>query len=214
MKLIKTFAFVAMLATLASCGMLRNKSKHSQELKIKESAEIRATSNESSGSKSTVKEKEIDKGVIITERETTTKTTREGKRGKIIINKGDLNHGENMLMDAELMVNAVLDTLNKTLTLEIDVPDEITETKVKEKITENKDQDKERDSNTQDSSKNKVAVQAQQNRNEAQQMDESDSSPNVWAILMNNIGWAIGFLVILIGVCWWFFGFRRNKPNK
>lgn len=206
MRIIKIFAIMVIVATIASCGVLRNKSKHSQKLEIKESAKVEATVSESTGSKSTVKETEIDKGTIITERETTTKTTREGKKGKIVINIVDLKPGENFLRDsAGPMVNAVLDTLNKTLTLGFDLPGESTETSTKEKIIERKDVDKKREEEKQDTYKKQVAVQAQQNRTEVQQVSQSESKPNVWAIFMNNIGWAIGFLIILIGVCWWFF---------
>ncbi|MGO3195480.1 MAG: hypothetical protein ACTIKE_15810 [Sphingobacterium sp.] len=68
-------------------------------------------------SKGEVKSKEVDKGTTVTERTTTTKTTKGGP-SSIVIKKGDLKNGENYLKDsAGNDVKAVLDTLKGTLSL-------------------------------------------------------------------------------------------------
>lgn len=54
-------------------------------------------------------------------------------------------------------------------------------------------------------------------RKEEQKNDQIEETkvPDKGAIFVNKIGWAVAFLVILIGVCWWFFGIgRRKKSNK
>lgn len=52
-------------------------------------------------------------------------------------------------------------------------------------------------------------------RNKKNDQIEETKVPDKGAIFVNKIGWAVAFLVILIGVCWWFFGIgRRKKSNK
>lgn len=80
MKGIKFLALVVMMATLASCGSLRNKSKQSASLEVVEGAKVEQTINEQSGSNVNIKEVEQDKGVVTTERETTTTTVEEGSK--------------------------------------------------------------------------------------------------------------------------------------
>lgn len=213
MKGIRMVAMVCLVCIFASCGSLRNKSKSSGKLEIKEGAKVEQTIKEQSGSKSVVQDREIDKGTVVTERQTTTTTTTEGSKGKAVIRKGDLKPGENIIpMDSAVgMIKAVLDTLNKTLTLEVTTPSSRKETVVNERITERKDVEKERKEERQDTSSKQVAVQAEQARRVDESSGESKSEPNIWALFASKIGWAVAFLVILIGVCWWFFGIGRRK---
>lgn len=213
MKGIRIVAMACLLCAFTSCGSLRNKSKSSGKLEIKEGAKVEQTIKEQSGSKSIVQDREIDKGTVVTERHTTTTTTTEGGKGKAVIRKGDLKPGENIIpMDSAVgMIKAVLDTLNKTLTLEVTTPSSKKETVVSERITERKDVEKERKEERQDTSSKQVAVQAEQSRRETSQNSQSTSTPNIWAVFASKIGWAIAFLVILIGGCWWFFGIGRRR---
>ena len=153
-----------------------------------------------------IKEVEQDKGVVTTERETTTTTVKEGSKSKVVIKKDDLKPGENFLKDsAGQQIKAVLDTLNKTLTIEVTSKGETTTTNIKERITDQRDLSKERNESKQDSTNKQVANAQELNRRVSEESSSSESKPNVWAILMNNIGWGIAFLIILIGVLWWFF---------
>ncbi|WP_293933124.1 hypothetical protein [Sphingobacterium sp. UBA6645] len=202
-------AFV--VCALTSCGVLRNKSKQSAKLEVSEGAKIERTELEKSASSVVVQEREIDRGTTVTERETTTVTTKEGSKGKIIIKKDDLTHGENFLRDSAVgMVKAILDTLNKTLSIEFDTPSSRTETTVKETITEKRDETKERQQERKDTANKQVAVQAEQSRKESSSASQSESKPNVWAILMNNIGLGVAFLIILITLVWWLLKIKKR----
>lgn len=206
MKGIKFLALVVVLATLASCGSLRNKSKQSASLEVVEGSKVEQIINEQSGSSLDIKEVEKDKGVVTTERETTTTTVKEGSRSKVTISKGDLKPGENFLRDsAGQQIKAVLDTLNKTLTIEVTSKGETTTTNIKERITDQRDLSKERNESKQDSTNKQIANAQEVNRRVSEESSASESKPNVWAILMNNIGWGIALLIIIIGVLWWFF---------
>ncbi|MDM1049480.1 hypothetical protein, partial [Sphingobacterium hotanense] len=203
---------VVIVTALASCGALRNKSKHSEKLEIKESAKVELTQSETVVSSADIKEKEIDKGVIVTEKETTTVTSKVGAKESITIKKGDLKPGENYLPvdSAFKLIRAVLDTLNQTLTIEIETPEEVTKTTVKETTTERKDVTKERQEQKQDTSSKQVATQAQMDRREGMQSGGSESKPNAWTVFVSKIGWGIAILVVLIGVALWL-GFRLRK---
>lgn len=211
MKGIKFLALVVMMATLASCGSLRNKSKQSASLEVVEGAKVEQTINEQSGSTLNIKEVEQDKGLVTTERETTTTTVKEGSKSKVVIKKEDLKPGENFLRDsAGSQVKAVLDTLNKTLTIEVTSKGETTTTNIKERITDQRDLSKERNESKQDSTNKQVANAQEVNRRVSEENYSNESKPNVWAILLNNIGWGVAFLIILLGVLWWFFKGARK----
>ena len=206
MKGIKLLALVVLLATLASCGSLRNKSKQSASLEVVEGVKIEQTISEQSGSSVDIKERELDKGVVTTERETTTTTVKEGSKSKVVIKKDDLKPGENFLKDsAGQQIKAVLDTLNKTLTIEVTSKGETTTTTTKERITDQRYLSKERNESKQDSTNKQIANTKEINRRVSEESSSSESKPNVWAILLNNIGWGVAFLIILLGVLWWFF---------
>ena len=117
MKGVKLLSIAVMVMAAASCGTLRNKQKQSSSLKIIEGAKVEQTLTESTGRKAEIKEKEVDKGAVVTERETTTTTTREVSTIRVTAQKEDLKPGENFLRDsAGQQAKAILDTLNKTMT--------------------------------------------------------------------------------------------------
>ncbi|MCT1524477.1 hypothetical protein [Sphingobacterium hotanense] len=87
MKGIKLLAIAVMVMAAASCGTLRNKQKQSSTLKIVEGAKVEQTLTESTGAKTEITEKEVDKGTVVTERETTTTTIREGSKIRVTAQK-------------------------------------------------------------------------------------------------------------------------------
>lgn len=149
------------------------------------------------------KETEVDKGVVVTERKTTTKTTTGGK-SKVEIKKGELKEGENFLRDsAGNMVRAVLDTLDKTLILEFNLPVTTTETTTEERIREQRDNHKQREEESRETTRKEVAVTVDSIRRETSEQSSSESSPNVWALFVNKIGWAVGLVVVIGFLLWW-----------
>ncbi|WP_099369586.1 hypothetical protein [Sphingobacterium sp. 1.A.5] len=64
--------------------------------------------------------------------------------------------------------------------------------------------------------KNTLDQKADSASNENGKLEQKQSSfvknsePDKWGIFVSKIGWAIAFLVILIGVCWWFFGMKKK----
>ena len=202
-RISKLLLIAVTVAIVSSCGVFRNKSKHKDVQKVESTVRVEKKVEESTGSTVTVKETEIDKGTVVTERKTTTKTTSGGK-SKLAIKKGDLKEGENFLRDtAGNMVRAVLDTLDKTLTLEFNMPVTTTETTTDERIREQRYNHKQREEESRDTTRKEVAVTVDSVRRETSEQSSSESSPNVWALFVNKIGWAVGLVVVVGFLLWW-----------
>ena len=202
-RISKLLLIVVTVAIVSSCGVFRNKSKNKDVQKVEASVRVDKKVEESTGSTSVAKETEVDKGVVVTERKTATKTTTGGK-SKVEIKKGDLKEGENFLRDtAGNMVRAVLDTLDKTLTLEFNMPITTTETTTDERIREQRDNHKQREEESRDTTRKEVAVAVDSIRRDTSEQSSSESSPNVWALFVNKIGWAVGLVVVIGLLLWW-----------
>ena len=201
---------VAIVAAFASCGMLRkNKNKQSHQIEtVAKRDSVEVSTATSSGE---IKEQTIDKGTIVTQRETTT-VTEKGGRSKITVKKGELKPGDNFLRDsAGQVVKAVLDTMANTLTFEINTPPERTTKTENETITEKKDQTKEREEKHEQKQEKQVAVTAEQRRSEKSSSTVSNSQPSATGIIGNWIGGAVAVLLVVIGLAWWFFGRNNNR---
>lgn len=202
-RISKLLLIVVTVAIVSSCGVFRNKSKNKDVQEVEAAVRVEKKVEESTGSTSVAKETEVDKGTVVTERKTTTKTTTGGK-SKLAIKKGDLKDGENFLRDtAGNMVRAVLDTLDKTLTLEFNLPVTTTETTTDERIREQRDNHKQRDEESRDTTRKEVAVTVDSIRRETSAQSSSESSPNVWALFVNKIGWAVGLVAFIGFLLWW-----------
>lgn len=208
-RISKLLLIVVTVAIVSSCGVFRNKSKNKNVQDVEAAVRVEKKVEESTGSTSVAKETEVDKGVVVTERKTTTKTTTGGK-SKVEIKKGDIKEGENFLRDtAGNMVRAVLDTLDKTLTLEFNLPVTTAETTTNERITESKNNHREREEESRDTTRKEIAVTVDSIRREISEQSSSESSPNVWALFVNKIGWAVGLVVVIGFLLWWFLARRQ-----
>lgn len=215
MRLSKLLAMVAIVVAFASCGTLRkNKNKQSQSIETvnkKDSLEVSTAT--SSGE---VKEQVIDKGTVVTQRETTTVTEKGGK-SKIILKKGELKPGDNFLRDsAGQVVRAVLDTISNTLTLELNAPAERSTKTERETITEKKYQTTNKEEKQEQKQEKQVAVTAEQRRGEKSSSSASESQPSATGIIGNWIGIAIAIaiFIVVVGLAWWFFGINKKKTEN
>lgn len=215
MKGIKFITMVVLVtALLTSCGSLRNKSKQSSKHTIEEVVKKDCVTVDLSIRTGEVKEQVIDKGVTVTERETSTTTTKPPTNIKVSAKKEDLKPGNNFLKDsAGNLVNVILDSLGNTLTIDMQIPGETTTKTEKEKITSQNDRTEDRQENTTEQVNKQVAVTNQQERKEVAKQAASESKVNVWAILMNNIGWAIGAAILIFALLWYFGVRRRNTTT-
>src|SRR5690606_16927446 len=189
-RISRILAMVVIVATISSCGIFR-KTKHKQTQGLEEVVKSDCVSVERSTRTGEVKERHVDKGTVVTER-TTTSVTERGGKSRVVIGKGDLKPGENYLRDsAGNEIKAVLDTLGKTLTLELNVPDERTETTTNERITENRDNTRDREEKQEQKQEKQTAVAVEQRREENTEVSSSESKPSFWGLMGNWIGIAV-----------------------
>lgn len=207
----KLFAMVVIVTVFASCGVF-HKTKHKERHSLEEIVNRDCVIIDKESSKGEIKSKEVDKGTTVTERTTTTKTTRGGGTSIVVIKKGDLKNGANYLKDsAGNDVKAVLDTLKGTLSLSLNITPEITEATTKETISDYRDIAKDREEKQESQQKKQIAVAVDSVRRESDSVNDSDSKPSVLGILSNYIGWAIGIVIVVVAVAWWFFGIKRKQ---
>lgn len=198
----RALVMMCIVCVITSCGSLRNKSK-SYDLDSQVSKRD-CVAIDRSITEGVIKDKEVDKGIITTEKETTT-TTEKGGKSKVVVKRSDLNHGDNFLQDsAGNLVKAILDTLNKTLTIELNTPTERATTQERTTTTERRDNTKEREQSTKEQLNKQVAIHNEQKS--IVESKKSDSKPNILAIFVDKIGWAIAIILVL-----WYFGFKRKK---
>lgn len=206
MKAIKLIAIAVIVSAFASCGVLKNTSKSSQRSSLEEIVKRDCVFVDKSSSKGEIKELSIDKGTIVTERETTT-TTEKGGKSKVGIKLKDLKHGDNFLRDsAGQQVKAVLDTLNKLLTVETEIPKETQTTTTKERITEKKDKHENKESKQEEQVNKQVAVRDEQKYKDVEVVKENKETPSGKGIIWG----AIGVLIIVFAILW-YFGVRPRK---
>ena len=210
MRLSKILALVVIVTAFASCGIF-HKTKHKERQSLEEVVKRDCVVVNKESSKGEVRSKEIDKGTTVTERTTTTKTTKGGT-SNLVIKKGDLKNGENYLKDsAGNDVKAVLDTLKGTLSLSLNTAPETTESTIKETITDKKDKTTDRGEKKETKQEKQIAVAVDSTRRESSSVSNSDSKPSVLGILSNYIGWAVAIVIVVIALVWWFFGKGRGR---
>lgn len=191
------------MLTVSSCGMFkRTKTADKQNLEVVSKRDsIETTKAISTGE---VKEQVVDKGTIVTEKETTTVTTKPSSNTKLQVKKNELKPGLNILRDSMgREVRAVLDTLNNILTLDISTPPE-TETKVeKETRTEQKDQTTDKQEKKQEQVEKQVAVAREDRKKEKVSSSTKTSVPSVTGTLGMWLGIGFAILIVVVGIIWY-----------
>src|SRR5690606_39065707 len=142
-------------------------------------------------------------GKVVTERETKTVIEKGGKTRVVI---PGVRIGENRITDDEgNTILAILDSLNKTLTIEVETPKSREETTVKEVITDQRDATKEGSRKEESVKEKQVAVRQDEKSEESVKTSEKESKVSSKGII-----WLfIGLMGLIIGVLWWL-GVRRK----
>src|SRR5690606_22355825 len=116
----RVFYLLLIAVLLSSCGIFRNvkKEKYKHEVSIKETSD--STEKIESTSLDQGKSIEIDKGTIITEKETTHTTKKEGAKVDVNADIVKLKSGETITKDsAGIRVSIMLDSLSNQLKVSV-----------------------------------------------------------------------------------------------
>lgn len=182
---------------LSSCGIFKNKTTTRTKETNKEVLRVDSVKKESSEVSSGVKE--VQKDVNTKTTETTTKTTTKGGNSKVEVKRDDFRDGKTELLDSfgrKIIIS--LDSLRKSLTIEIDAPEVTEETTTK--VTEQQDNSKEKEQQE----TNKVSKEATLGKTEEKESSknntEKESKASFWGIVGMYVGIALLVVIIILAV--------------
>jgi len=199
----KLYILLVSTLLLTGCGLFKNTSSNRHSERREEVVKRDCVVVDSDRGRVIDSIKETDKGKVVTERETKTVIEKGGKTRVVI---PDVKTGENRITDDEgNTILAILDSLNKTLTIEVETPKSREETTVKEVVTDQRDAAKE-GSRKQESVKEKqVAVRQDERSEESIKSREKESKVSAKGII-----WMfVGLMGLIIGILWWL-GIKRK----
>lgn len=197
----KLIASVVIVITFASCGLFRKSTKHVQ----KHSLEV-VNKRDSSLSEKTQKDSlqrmvKVDKGVIITETETTVTTEKKGGKvsGSVPVDKA-LSGAEILLKDsAGFKILVQLDTLRQVFSVRSESPGEKITQHTKQTITEQKDAKEESKKKGSEQVQKQVAVSHEQRQKESTKIEDIQKEPKGTSFIYFWV--AISLAICLI--FWW-----------
>ena len=208
MRLIKLIVLAAIVSALASCSIFKNSNSNKQKKETEQVFKKDSTESDKSKTQTESKQEYTDSGTIVTERETKTVTEKKSN-SKIGIKLKDLKHGDNYLRDsAGKEVKAVLDTINKVLTIESKTDTEVTTTTTKEKITDKKDVKDKKEEKKEEQINKQVATREEQKHKDKEAIGIKSTEPSGKGIIWG----AVAILVIVFGIML-YFGIRPKKTK-
>lgn len=189
------------MITFASCGLFRKSTKHVEKSSLEVVSKRDSSLSEKTQKDSLQRTVKVDKGVIITETETTTITEKKGGKvsGSVPIDKA-LSGAEILLKDsAGFKILVQLDTLKQTLTVRSESPGEMVTQHTKQTVTENKDYREENEKQGSEKAEKQVATSIEHRQKESVKIEDVKKEPKGTSFVWFWLG--IGLAVCL--VIWW-----------
>jgi len=207
----KLIASVVIVITFASCGLFRKSTKHVEKSSLEVVSKRDSSLSEKTQKDSLQRTVKVDKGVIITETETTTTTEKKGGKvsGSVPVDKA-LSGAEILLKDsAGFKILVQLDTLRQVFSVRAESPGEKITQYTKQTVTENKDYSEKSEKQGSEKIEKQVATSIEHRQKESAKIEDVKKEPK--GSMMIWLG--LGALVFVIGLLL-FFGFRPKKPKE
>ncbi|WP_286842670.1 MULTISPECIES: hypothetical protein [Sphingobacterium] len=207
----KLIASVVIVITFASCGLFRKSTKHVEKSSLEVVSKRDSSLSEKTQKDSLQRTVTVDKGVIITETETTVTTEKKGGKvsGSVPVDKA-LSGAEILLKDsAGFKILVQLDTLRQVFSVRSESPGEKITQHTKQTVTENKDYSEKSEKQGNEKIEKQVATSIEHRQKESAKIEDVKKEPK--GSMMIWLG--IGALVFVIGLLL-FFGFRPKKPKE
>lgn len=197
----KLLALVVIVITFASCSIFKKSEKHKVKTTLEVVCRKDSTSIEQVKKDSLERTIKVDKGVIITETETTTTTERKGAivKGSVALDK--LKTGLEILVkdSAGFKISVLLDTLSNQLTAKSESPGETTTTTTKSTTTEQKNSKEEKQKSGSSEENKQVAMSQEHRQKESVTVEDKKVEPKGSSF----IWFAVAGLVFVIGIIWY-----------
>lgn len=197
----KLLALVVIVITFASCSIFKKSEKHKVKTTLEVVSRKDSTLIEQVKTDSLERTVKVDKGVIITETETTTTIEKKGGVVKGSISLDKLKTGSEILIkdSAGFKISVLLDTLSNQLTAKSESPGETTTTKSKSTTTERKDTKEESEKSGSSEQNKQVAMSQEHRQKESSVVEDKKTEPEGSSF----IWFALAGLVFVIGVIWY-----------
>lgn len=197
----KLIASVVIVITFASCGLFRKSTKHVEKSSLEVVSKLDSSLSEKTQKDSLQRTVKVDKGVIITETETTVTTEKKGGKvsGSVPVDKA-LSGAEILLKDsAGFKILVQLDTLRNAFTVRSVSPGEKITQHTKQTVTENKDYSEKSEKQGSEKAEKQVATSIEHRQKESAKIEDVKKEPKGTSFIWFWLG--IGLAVCLI--FWW-----------
>lgn len=182
---------LVLILCLSGCGIFRKSTSNKQKYELKQVSKEEVKVNIDSTKKENLVEREVDKGVIVTE---TTETTKQ-KGEKIKVTKPLPEKGGSIVAFDSIGHKIILklDSLGQKLDIEVETP-EIEKTKTT-KTVEHKDLTRESSHDSETKFVKQEAIHREEKHQEEVSNSVKTSTPNFWGTLGFYVG--LGLLILI-----------------
>ncbi|WP_286778972.1 MULTISPECIES: hypothetical protein [Sphingobacterium] len=197
----KLIASVVIVITFASCGLFRKSTKHVEKSSLEVVSKRDSSLSEKRQKDSLQRTVKVDRGIVITETETTTVTDKKGGKvsGSVPVDK--VKSGAEILLkdSAGFKILVQLDTLKQTLTVRSESPGDKVTQHTKQTITEHKDATESREKQGSEKIEKQVATYQDHRQKESTKIQDIQKEPKGSMMIWG----AIGLLILICGLIWW-----------
>ncbi|MGJ1193744.1 hypothetical protein [Sphingobacterium siyangense] len=197
----KLIASVVIVITFASCGLFRKSTKHVEKSSLEVVSKRDSSLSEKTQKDSLQRTVTVDKGVIITETETTVTTEKKGGKvnGSVPVDKA-LSGAEILLKDsAGFKILVQLDTLRNAFTVRSESPGEKIIQHTKQTVTENKDYKEESENKGSEHVEKQVATSHEHRQKESTKIEDIQKEPKGTSFIYFWVAIALAACLII----WW-----------
>ncbi len=198
----KLIASVVIVITFASCGLFRKSTKHVEKSSLEVVSKRDSSLSEKTQKDSLQRTVTVDKGIIITETETTVTIEKKGGKvsGSVPVDKA-LSGAEILLKDsAGFKILVQLDTLRQVFSVRAESPGDKVTQHTKQTVTENKDYSEKSEKQGSEKIEKQVATSIEHRQKESAKIEDVKKEPKGSMMIWG----AIGLLIVICGVVWFF----------
>lgn len=197
----KLLALVVIVITFASCSIFKKSEKHKVKTTLEVVSRKDSTLTERVKKDSLERTIKVDKGIIVTQTETTITTEKKGGTVKGSVGLDKLKTGAEILItdSAGFKISVLLDTLSNQLTAKAESPGNKTTTTTKSTTTENKNSKEEKEKSGSSDENKQVATSQEHRQKESSLVEDKKSEPEGFSF----IWFALAGLIFVIGIIWY-----------
>lgn len=197
-RLSKVIASVVIVTAFASCGLFRKSTKHVEKHSLEVVSKRDSSLSEKTQKDSLQRSIKTDRGIVVTETETTTVTEKKGGKVSGSVSVEKVKSGAEILLkdSAGFKILVQLDTLKQTLTVQSESPGEKITQHTKQKVAEQKDSKEENEKQGTEKAEKQIAISQENRHKESTKIEDIQKEPKGSMMIWG----AIGLVILICGV--------------